>query len=56
MLIQLFAIVFTIVWAGLATFLILKVISLLQNCAVSEQEEDEGLDLAMHGEEAYSEL
>jgi Amt family ammonium transporter len=45
-----------IAWALAAagTFLILKVCDVVCGVRVDTQEEEQGLDLAMHGEEAYS--
>ncbi|MBZ0091219.1 MAG: ammonium transporter [Sulfuricellaceae bacterium] len=40
----------TVVYSGIATFIILKVIDLVVGLRVSEEQEREGLDLALHGE------
>ncbi len=40
----------TVVYSGIATFVILKVIDLVVGLRVSEEQEREGLDLALHGE------
>lgn len=53
--VQLFAGVATGVYTAIATFVILKVVGGLVGLRVSEVEEEEGLDLAYHGEEAYNE-
>ncbi|MFC3207130.1 ammonium transporter [Aquamicrobium soli] len=48
---QLYGIVFTIVWTGIATFVILQVVKLaLGGLRPSKQEEIEGLDISQHGE------
>ena len=52
-LIQLFAVVFTGVYAFVVTFLILKVLNKFHPVRVSEDEEIEGLDSSLHGENAY---
>lgn len=44
----------TIVFAVVATFLILKAISLVTKLRVSPDDEVMGLDLALHGEDAYA--
>ena len=44
----------TMVWCGTLTFLILKVLGATIGLRVSEEQETEGLDLAEHGERAYS--
>ena len=47
-------VVFTIIFAGGATFVILKVVSALVGLRVSEEDESVGLDLTQHGESAYN--
>jgi ammonium transporter, Amt family len=42
-------------WCALATFVILKVLDAVLGLRVSEDQEREGLDLALHGERGYSE-
>jgi Amt family ammonium transporter len=49
-LIQLYGIVVTLVWSGLATYVILKVIGALVSLRVSETDERQGLDVSLHGE------
>jgi ammonium transporter, Amt family len=49
-LIQLYAIVATILWSGVATFVLLKLIGLFIPLRVSKENESEGLDLSQHGE------
>lgn len=51
--IQALSVVVTIAFSGLLTFVILKAISLFTSLRASESEEDEGLDIAQHGEDAY---
>jgi ammonium transporter, Amt family len=51
---QLRGVLFTIAWAGLATFVILKVVDALVGLRVSAEDEDSGLDLTQHGESAYN--
>ena len=50
---QLIAIGATYVFAGVVTFLIVKVIGLFIQVRVDQEEENLGLDLAIHGEKAY---
>ena len=40
----------TIVWSGLATFVILKIVDAAFGLRVGEEEEVEGLDINLHGE------
>lgn len=54
--IQLIAIVATIAYSAIMTFIILKVISKFMSLRVTEEEEMNGLDVSLHGEEAYGEL
>jgi Amt family ammonium transporter len=49
-LIQLYGIAVTLVWSGVATFVILKVIGMLVGLRVSEMDERQGLDVSLHGE------
>jgi ammonium transporter, Amt family len=49
-LIQLYGVVVTIAWSGLATFALLKIIGLVVPLRVSKESEFEGLDLSQHGE------
>ena len=53
LLIQLIAVVATIAFASAVTFLILKVLSLFAPLRVSEEDEETGLDISQHGEDAY---
>lgn len=47
------AVIVTIVYCGVMSFVILKVIDAVIGLRVSEEEETEGLDLASHGERGY---
>ena len=46
----------TALYAAVVTFVILKLMSLVMSLRVTSKEEAEGLDLSLHGEEAYSGL
>jgi ammonium transporter, Amt family len=50
MLYQVYGIVATIAWSGVATFILLRLIDLLVPLRVKEQSEIEGLDVTQHGE------
>ena len=52
---QLKGVVFTVAFAGGATFVLLKLISAFGGLRVSEEDETLGLDLTQHGESAYNE-
>ena len=47
------AILAVIVYSGVASFILLKVIGLVMPLRASESEESAGLDVSLHGEEAY---
>jgi len=53
LLVQAKAVLFTIAYDAVATFVILKVIDMLVGLRVSEDEEREGLDITQHGEQVY---
>lgn len=50
---QLAGILVTVAFSGIASFAILKVISLFTPLRVAEQDENDGLDVTQHGEDAY---
>ena len=47
---QVYAVLATVIYSGIATFIILKVTQLLVGLRVNEDEEREGLDVVLHGE------
>ena len=51
--IQVAATLFTIAFAGIGTFIIIKVIDVAIGLRVQEADEETGLDVAVHGETAY---
>lgn len=51
---QVIAIGATVLFAGIGTFIILKVVQAIMGLRVSESEEEEGLDISQHGEEGYT--
>jgi Amt family ammonium transporter len=52
--IQLKAVLITVVWSGVVSFIAYKVVDLTIGLRVSEEDEREGLDITSHGETAYS--
>jgi Amt family ammonium transporter len=52
--IQFKAVVLTIVWSGVVSFVAYKIVDLVIGLRVSEEEEREGLDIVTHGETAYN--
>jgi Amt family ammonium transporter len=53
LLVQIVAVAFTVVFASVMTFIIIKVIDLAIGLRVTEDDEEAGLDVAVHGETAY---
>ena len=53
LIIQVVATVFTVVFAGVGTFVIIKVIDVAIGLRVTEETEQAGLDVSVHGETAY---
>ena len=54
LLVQLIGAVATAVWCGIATFVILKIINIAVPLRVSAEDENQGLDIAMHDERGYN--
>jgi Amt family ammonium transporter len=52
-LIQLEAVLTTIVWSGVVSYIGFKVVDMVLGLRVTEEEEREGLDISSHGETAY---
>ncbi|MDF1481907.1 ammonium transporter [Extensimonas sp. H3M7-6] len=52
--IQAKAVLITIVWSGVVSFIAYKIVDLTIGLRVSEEEEREGLDISYHGETAYN--
>ncbi|TBU95752.1 ammonium transporter [Stutzerimonas kirkiae] len=52
--IQFKGVLFTVVYTGILTFVILKVIDVVMGLRVSEEEEAVGLDLSLHNERGYN--
>jgi len=53
-LIQGKAVLFTLLWSGIGSAILYKVVDLIVGLRVTVDEEHEGLDLAEHGEQAYN--
>ena len=49
-LVQIGAVATTLVYSGVGSFIILKIIDMVIGLRVSEEEEREGLDVSLHGE------
>ena len=52
--IQLIGIIATVIWCGIASFVLLKIIDAVVPLRVSAEEETEGLDLVLHEESGYN--
>jgi Amt family ammonium transporter len=50
LLVQIGAVATTLVYSGVGSFIILKIIDMVVGLRVSEEEEREGLDVSLHGE------
>jgi Amt family ammonium transporter len=50
---QLKGVLFTLVWSGVGSAIIFKIVDLIVGLRVAPDQEREGLDLAEHGERAY---
>ena len=50
LLLQLYGVLATLIWSGVITFVLLKLIALMVPLRVSPQSEIEGLDVTQHGE------
>ena len=53
-IIQAKAVLITIVWSGIVSFIAYKIVDLTIGLRVSEEDEREGLDITSHGETAYN--
>lgn len=52
--IQIIGVVFTIIWCGFFTFVILRIVDNLLGLRISEEQEETGIDLVEHGEKGYN--
>jgi len=52
--IQTESVLFTVVYTGILTWIILKVVDLVMGLRVTEEEEVNGLDLSLHNERGYN--
>ena len=50
---QVLSIIVTIVYCGVLSLIILKIVDAIVGLRVDENEEQEGLDLSLHGERGY---
>ena len=51
---QFLSIVITIVWSGVLSFIILKIVDAIVGLCVEEDDERMGLDLSQHNERGYN--
>lgn len=51
--VQLLGVTVTLVWCGVVSFILLKLLDVSVGLRVSDDQETEGLDLALHGERGY---
>ena len=53
-LVQVIAVLVAVVFSGVATYVLLKLVGLVLPLRATEKEEGMGMDISQHGEEAYS--
>ena len=53
-IVQIEAVLFTLVYTGIVSFILLKIVDMIVGLRVADEVEAEGLDLAEHGESAYN--
>jgi ammonium transporter, Amt family len=51
---QIKAVIFTLLWSGIGSAILLKVVDVIVGLRVTTEEEREGLDVTDHGERAYN--
>ena len=51
--VQILGVAVTLIWTAVLTYIILKIVNALVGLRVDEEHEDQGLDLAVHGERGY---
>ena len=54
LVIQFKAVMVTVIWCGIASFVLYKLVDMIMGLRVKEEAEREGLDLTSHGERAYN--
>jgi Amt family ammonium transporter len=50
---QIVGVLFTVVYCGIGSFIILKIVDAIIGLRVAEEEEDRGLDISLHNEQGY---
>jgi Amt family ammonium transporter len=54
LVVQAEGVVITLVWSGVVSFVVYKIVDMVVGLRVTEEEEREGLDISSHGETAYN--
>lgn len=54
LIVQVEAVLFTLIYTGIVSFILLKIVDMIVGLRVADEVEAEGLDLAEHGESAYN--
>ncbi|MCB1420694.1 MAG: ammonium transporter, partial [Notoacmeibacter sp.] len=52
-MIQIYAVLITIVWSGIVSAILYKLVDVIVGLRVTTDDERQGLDLTQHGEQAY---
>jgi len=50
---QIYSLLVTIIYSGVLSFIILKIVDAIVGLRVDEEQEQEGLDLSLHNERGY---
>jgi len=51
---QIISVGFTIVYTGILSYILLKIVDMIVGLRVSDEDETQGLDVTSHGETAYN--
>ncbi len=52
--VQIKGVLFTVIYTGVLSFVILKIVDVVIGLRVTEEQETEGLDIALHDERGYN--
>jgi Amt family ammonium transporter len=51
---QVISVAFTLVYTGILSYILLKIVDMIVGLRVSDEDETQGLDVTSHGETAYN--
>ena len=52
--VQIIGVLTTLIWSGVVSYIILKIVDAVIGLRVTEEEETEGLDIVLHDERGYT--